>query len=204
MNLSAKDICSRSCMQIKMFIEHPELKPKPTFDMLAGEEHHKEVASKLKDIIGMEMGNCFKVFGGDILIWFSNDICCEKGIVEVKSVNPEKESSWYFNMSCVQCAVYSTLSSLCNYNLKTAKFFTEQGNPYIFYRYNRDVVPYFLYFGDDIYKIEVTNRDEIIKFITNKAIACLDWESAKEFDKNFKHMEFKVLSQYFTISKIVK
>ena len=59
MDLSAKDLCSRSCMQIKMFHEHPELKPKPTFNMLEGERHHKEVVSKLKDVIGMEMGGCF-------------------------------------------------------------------------------------------------------------------------------------------------
>ena len=37
-------------MQIKMFIEHPERKPKPTFDMELGNKHHREVAASLKGI----------------------------------------------------------------------------------------------------------------------------------------------------------
>ena len=31
-NFSAKDLVSRSCMQIKMFLEKPELRPKPNLN----------------------------------------------------------------------------------------------------------------------------------------------------------------------------
>lgn len=203
MNLSAKDLCSRSCMQIKMFMEHPELKPKPTFNMLEGERHHREVASKLKDIIGEEMGNCLNIHMGDkITVWFSNDICCEKGIVEIKSVDKERPSDWYFNNSVTQCAVYSVLSMYCNYDLRTAKFFTDKGNPYIRYKYDRENVPYFLYFGDEIYRIDILDIDKILWFITEKAIACMEWETAKEFDKKYKHLEYKTLSEYFRVVRI--
>ena len=203
MNLSAKDICSRSCMQIKMFIEHPELKPKPSFNILEGETHHREVASKLKDVIGEEMGNCLNIYDGNgITIWFSNDVCCEKGIIEIKSVDKNRQTDWYFTQSVTQCAVYSVLSMYCNYDLKTAKFYTNQGNPYIRYKYEKEEVPYYLYFGDEIYRIDILDIDKILQFITEKAIACMEWETAKEFDKQYKHMEYKILSDAFKVVRI--
>lgn len=203
MNLSAKDICSRSCMQIKMFIEHPELKPKPSFNMLEGETHHREVASKLKDVIGEEMGNCLNIYDGNgITIWFSNDVCCEKGIIEIKSVDKNRQTDWYFTQSVTQCAVYSVLSMYCNYDLKTAKFYTNQGNPYVRYKYEREEVPYYLYFGDEIYRIDILDIDKILQFITEKAIACMEWETAREFDKQYKHMEYNILSDAFKVVRI--
>lgn len=203
MNLSAKDLCSRSCMQIKMFIEHPELKPKPTINQIDGNIHHQEVVSKLKGVIGEEMGNCVPVcMGDDILIWFSNDVCCENGIIEIKNVDKNRPSDWFFNMSLVQCAVYSVLSLYCNYDLHTAKFYTNQGNPYKRYKYERETVPYYLYFGDEVYRIDISDIDSILNFIVEKAIACLEWETAREFDKKYKHMEYKLLSNSFTFKKI--
>lgn len=203
MDLSAKDLCSRSCMQIKMFHEHPELKPKPTFNMLEGERHHKEVVDKLKDVIGMEMGGCFSFNTGEVFrVWFSNDVLCEKGIIEIKSVNKERESSWYFNNSCTQCAVYSCLSHICKYDLRTAKFFVNQGNPYQRHVYQQMIVPYFLYFGDEVYRIDVTDATAILDFISEKASSCADWDLAREFDRKYKHMEYKILSQYFKVTRV--
>ena len=203
MNLSAKDLCSRSCMQIKMFIEHPERKPKPTFDMELGNKHHREVAASLKGIIGEEMGNCIHVeTGDDILIWFSNDVCCEKGIIEIKSVDKESQCDWYLTNSIMQCAIYSVLSMYCNYDLHTAKFFTNQGNPYKHHRYIGQIVPYYLYFGDEIYRINILNADKILDFIKAKAKACMEWDTAKEFDKKYKHKEYETLCDYFKIFRI--
>jgi hypothetical protein len=190
-------------MQIKMFIEHPELKPKPSFNMLEGETHHREVASKLKDVIGEEMGNCLNIYDGNgITIWFSNDVCCEKGIIEIKSVDKNRQTDWYFTQSVTQCAVYSVLSMYCNYDLKTAKFYTNQGNPYVSYKYEREEVPYYLYFGDEIYRIDILDIDKILQFITEKAIACMEWETAREFDKQYKHMEYNILSDAFKVVRI--
>ena len=204
MNLSAKDLCSRSCMQIKMFIEHPELKPQPTFNQLEGEAHHHEVASKLKDIIGEEMGShIWMNEGEDINIWFSNDILCKKGIIEVKHVKNDRDTSWFFQCSCVQCAVYSVLSKVCKYELKTAKFYVNKGNQFKAWKYvDYETVPYYLYFGDEIYRIDVTDEDKILEFIKSKAAACSEWETAKAFDKLYKHVDWKTLSPYFNIVRV--
>jgi hypothetical protein len=90
----------------------------------------------------------------------------------------------------------------CNYDLKTAKFYTNQGNPYIRYKYEREDIPYYLYFGDEIYRIDIIDIDKILWFITEKAIACMEWETAKEFDKQYKYKEYKVLSEAFKVVKI--
>ena len=81
-------------------------------------------------------------------------------------------------------------------------FFVNQGNPYQRHVYQQMIVPYFLYFGDEVYRIDVTDATAILDFISEKASSCADWDLAREFDRKYKHMEYKILSQYFKVTRV--
>ena len=49
---SAKDLCTRSCMQIKMFREKPELKPQPNMSQWKGCDFQHEVSKALHNVVG--------------------------------------------------------------------------------------------------------------------------------------------------------
>lgn len=197
-SFSAKDLCSRSCMQIKMFAEHPEKRPTPTPQVYEGESYQHQVAKTMADVIGEEMkGTLMKE---NICINFSNDIVCKDKIVEVKSVNGEAEN-WYLESSLLQCAVYNSLLKMTDGKLKTAKFFSDKGNP-IVETVVDDGIKYFLKFGNDIYLINVKDAGSIVRFILEKAKASMSWDSAKLFDAAYKRKEFETLKPFFDYVKI--
>lgn len=47
---SAKDLCTRSCMQIKMFTDHPEKRPAPNANVDIGETFQHTFAKTIKGI----------------------------------------------------------------------------------------------------------------------------------------------------------
>jgi len=194
---SAKDLCSRSCMQIKMFAEHPEVRPQPNGNMNNGVSFQHEIALSTEGLIGEEMRGYYISDG--ICINFANDIVCKNKIMEVKSLNREAEE-WYFNSCVLQCAFYSALLHKSNKKLITAKFYSDMGNPVIETTIDNDFM-YLLRFGNDTYKIDVTDNDFIVEFFLNKAKASLEWDTAKEFDKIHKHKEYSELKDYFIVTK---
>lgn len=197
-SFSAKDLCSRSCMQIKMFAEHPEKRPTPTPQVYEGESYQHQVAKTMADVIGEEMkGTLMKE---NICINFSNDIVCKDKIVEVKSVNGEVEN-WYLESSLLQCAVYNSLLKMTDGKLKTAKFFSDLGNPIIETTVNGNI-KYFLKFGDDVYMVDIKDAKSIVDFILKKAKASLTWDSARAFDTIYKRKEFETLKPFFEYVKI--
>ena len=192
-SFSAKDLVSRSCMQIKMFAEHPERKPQPSAMIVYGEKYQKAVANTIPNIIGEEMRGVYN--NGGLTINFSNDIVCSDKIIEVKSVSGSYEP-WYLESSLVQCAFYKAMiMSGCN-KLDTASFYVSMGH-----ERKSVVVPsyirYILLFGEEKYEIDVKNPPAIINFFVNKAMACYDWTAAKDFDMKYKHLEFDVLKKFF-------
>lgn len=54
-SFSAKDLCTRSCMQIRMFMVHPEKRPQPTQNMIEGVLFQEKICSQQKDVIDQEM-----------------------------------------------------------------------------------------------------------------------------------------------------
>ena len=192
-SFSAKDLCSRSCMQIRMFDLHPEKRPVPTMNTESGVTHQHQVALNTDDVIGEELRGTY--INGNICINFSNDIVCKDKIIEVKSVNREVED-WYFNSCVLQCALYKSLLLKSNKQLITAKFYSDLGNPIVKTTVD-DNIKYILYFGEKKYNIIVVNPDSIIEFFINKAKASFDWDSAKEFDLNYKFKEYETLKNYF-------
>ena len=45
-SFSAKDLCTRSCMQIRFFNENPDKRPKPNVNTIFGESFQHKVAEK--------------------------------------------------------------------------------------------------------------------------------------------------------------
>ena len=123
-------------------------------------------------------------------------------VLKVKSViDGSNVEDWYFNSCVLQCAVYKSLLDKSNKHLITSKFFADMGNPVIETTINNDI-KYYLRFGNSLYLVEVTNTDFIVDFIVKKAVASLEWDSAKNFDAKYKHKEFETLKDYFTVSKV--
>ena len=178
-------------MQLKLFSEYPELRPKPNSNMEYGQTYQHKVALWVEGLIGEEMRGTY--IQDDICINFSNDIVCNDRIIEVKSISEDRPTEeWYFNSSILQCAIYKSLIEKSDGKLKTATFFTELGNPSIETVVKNDI-DYILLFGTTPYKINVTDSDKIVDFIIEKAKSTLTWEDAKIFDTHFKHMEYETL-----------
>lgn len=195
---SAKDLCSRSCMQIKMFTEHPELRPKPNINVNEGVSFQHQIALNTENVIGEEMRGTYNE--DNIWINFSNDIVCENQIIEVKSIR-ETPEQWYFEACVLQCAMYKALLEKSNKKLVTATFYAEMGNPVVETSVSKNV-DYYLQFGNDRYLINVKNPDKIVDFYVKKAKASMDWATAKEFDNQYKHKEYIELSNFFNFVKI--
>ena len=199
-NFSAKDLCTLSCMQLKWFSCHPETRPKPNSNVLMGESFQHKVAKTTDGLIGQEMRGEYETDA--LRIYFSNDIVCNDYIMEVKSVDKTREvADWYFKSSVVQCAVYKSLLMMGNGWLTTSTFFVDMGNPRINECVNTNI-DYYLLFGDEKYKVNVTNPKDIVGFICTKAKASLDWTEAKNFDNFYKHKEYDMLQNWFNVERI--
>lgn len=198
-SFSAKDLCMRSCMQIRMFMLHPEKRPQPTQNMLEGVAFQDNVCKSLKNVIDQEMVG--EMYDGDDTIRFSIDIVTSDAFMEVKSVDKEREvPDWYRQSSLLQCAVYYALLQESDGGLHTAKFRCDQGFERISCQANKDN-PYVLIFGDERYSISLLNKRAILDFIIEKKNACSSWDDAKAFDNQYKKKEFEVLSKYFQYEK---
>jgi hypothetical protein len=197
---SAKDIASRSCMQIKMFQEHPELKPQPTELMKLGTLFQDKVFNETENAIGQEMGSIY--FIDDVGVSFSVDIVCNDKFIETKSVkDASADNTFYFNRCVFQCAIYKALLYLTKGRISTSAFYVNLGND----KKIAVVAPendYLLRFGEETYKIDIDNVDVFLKFIKEKVNAISNWDSAKQFDLQYKYKEYDIFSKYITVTKM--
>ena len=197
-SFSAKDLCTRSCMQIRFFNENPDKRPKPNVNTIFGESFQHKVAETTKEVIGEEMRGTY--IKDNICINFSNDIVTKNSIIECKSINREVEE-WYFESSLVQCAVYSSLLQKTNGDLVTSKFFSDMGNPIIKTTVDKNI-DYLLRFGENTYKVTVNDADKIVDFMLKKAKATYTYNEEKTFDLCYKQKEYETLKQYFNYNRI--
>ena len=204
---SAKDLLTKSCRQIKMLKEHPELNPSPSNMMIYGSNFQKAVADTIPGIIGQEMRGTYvanKYGYGGIGINFSNDIVCKNTIYEVKSVFGAVPD-WYLKSSLLQCAFYKSMILMGADRLETASFYVNEGherkvvymNPHI------NKIRYILIFGEEKYEIRIKDVGKIIGFFEYKAACCCDnWSLASSWDFRYKHKEYEVLKDAFTYNNI--
>jgi hypothetical protein len=200
-SFSAKDLLTRSCMQIKMFAEYPERKPQPSAMVNYGEKFQKAVANTIPNIIGEEMRGRYIDSVSGIVINFSNYIVCNDKIIEVKSVSYPVQD-WYFNSSILQCALYKSFILSGANHLETASFYVSLGNERVETYIDTNNVRYILIFGEEKYEIFVSNPYEIVSFFVNKARCCNNWAIAKEWDAKYKHLEYEILAKYIKYKPI--
>jgi hypothetical protein len=199
---SAKELCTMSCMQIKMYAEHPERRPQPSAMVEYGEKFQRAVANTIPNIIGEEMRGKYTNNALGITINFSNDIVCDDKIIEVKSVHGKYET-WYLQSSILQCAFYKSMVLLGARHLETASFYVNLGNK----RVETDIdtsrcIRYILIFGEENYEIFVSDPYQIVGFFENKAINCGEWNSARRWDEMYKHHEYEALKQYIKYKSV--
>lgn len=200
MYFSAKELLTRSASQILFFTNKPHLKPKPTINQIKGISHQDIIAKKLGNVVGQEMGGQCGLGGGTIC--FANDIVCSDKIIEVKEINGEY-SDWFLNNSLLQCAAYKALTTAIGGNLTTARFYVSLGNQAIKYKVNDDI-PYYLMFGDKVFRINDVNTNAFINFFANKISAINNgYTATKTFDAKYKHKEFEIMSEYFLYERII-
>ena len=200
--LSAKDLCIRSAMQLKMFLEKPHLRPQPNQNQWDGVNYQYATAKKIKNVVGEEMGNYIEV--DNFRLYFTNDIITSSCIIEIKHIDPlRKVEEWYLQSCFMQCAIYYTLSDMVNYAFQTAKFFVNQGNDMKRFAFdNKHNVRYILMFGDTNYEIKIHNFTKIKEWIIQKILSLQSWESAKEFDNKYKRKEYDYLRNFFTVHQL--
>ena len=191
MNFSAKDLCSKSAMQIKYLRDNPN-KRTVTQNMLNGSEFQKSIFHSNSKALYSEMVGCYTTFDNEIKIYFSNDIITNKSIIEVKYVSGNYED-WFLENSILQCAFYKSLIMMGCTSLKTASFVNE---PKKMIKISRDI-DYYLKFGDRIFKIEVIHPEGIFGFFLCKAKHTMNYDDAKKFDEMYKRKEFNTLSKFF-------
>lgn len=187
-------------MQIKMFQEHPELKPQPTELMKLGTLFQDKVFNETENAIGQEMGSIY--FIDDVGVSFSVDIVCNDRFIETKSVkDTSADNTFYFNRCVFQCAIYKVLLYLTKGRISTSAFYVNLGND----KKIAVVAPendYLLRFGEETYKIDIDNIDVFLKFIKEKVNAISNWDSAKQFDLQYKYKEYDIFSKYITVTKL--
>ena len=61
---------------------------------------------------------------------------------------------------------------------------------------------YLLRFGEETYKIDIDNVDVFLKFIKEKVNAISNWDSAKQFDLQYKYKEYDIFSKYIIVTKM--
>jgi hypothetical protein len=199
MNFSAAELIKRSAAQL-VFVELRKRKFAPTRRQLAGNAYAEAVA--VSEFLEMRGTYAY----GENLIHFSFDEIrpTENGFdfVEVKMVdNPNDCPGWYRESSLLQLAFYAALASRCE-AFHTAKFARKQYQvKHLCYN-----MPgrFLLHFGQERYEVLVDKVRPLIMHLCDKTdvIKTLDYNTAREWDAQYKHREFKLLEHCFHWDKL--
>jgi len=193
LSLSCSNLIKQSAKQI-CFIRNKAKKAIVTKAQIAGNKSaEKNSKSEYK-----EMRGCYEA--DKFILFYCYDEIQISGkkltFIEHKMANDPQE--WYFHQCLLQCAFYLALA-LENTNtvLFTSKFYQKQGNPFLVLDTDPFTIIHFkLMFGKALYSITITDAKEIINFFIEKGRASLSYELAIEWDKQYKHKEYKVLSPF--------
>lgn len=202
MRYSAKDLITRSSRQLVYFSNIPpsvERKKKaPTDWMKEGSDFQDYIYSYYFPSWCREMRGVVEINGNDV--FFSNDICVEDKFIEVKWLCEDSEvPKWYFERSLFQCAVYKALLKSCT-TLNTATF-ARKSVKYNTLRVSNDV-EYYLWFGADVYQVNITSSKPFIGFIEDKLDSLRNYNTATIFDNKYKFKEYESFKSYIRYSKL--
>jgi len=125
-----------------------------------------------------------------------NDVSAE--LIEYKQTSKDiHKEMWYFESCILHSATYQAFAKINPHKiLRTASFSLQKGNPLQAIDLTGLYLRSILHMDGKKYKIIVSDAKKIVKFFIEKAIASLDYDTAKKFDKEFKHKEFATLSPH--------
>lgn len=191
-NYSAAQLVKMSASQILYFMMKKQQR-QPTQKQLDGNKYADDLAKELK--LGeesIEKRGVVKTTSG--LIFFTVDLVIDNRFIEVKKVEGES-ADWYFKSSVVQSTLYASLLSKTKI-LTTPTFRLKEG-------YNQSYVKvpsswsFELWFGSDTY--EVFPDDKVLEHYVKKvdiitnALPDFDFDACREFDIQYKHLEYDLL-----------
>lgn len=170
--------------------------------------YNKEKGLAFEDkVVHSIKGSCSEMLStlklNDIIIFASHDIVTNDCLIEVKSYNPSLSSGdWYFKSCLLQTAFYKSILMLSDGHLVTPQFKINEGYQYQEKNINPNM-PYHLRFGSQEFVVNVHNPREIVSFFYNKAIASLNYDTAKSFDASYKHKEYDALKHLIAFESLV-
>ncbi len=198
-HMSLSDLLKKSAMQICYLRKNKEKVPETTEAQQRGNDAALEKAGDNKYV---EMRGTYRLDRSpeqDILIHYSfdeifpNDVAClfieHKNITDGSTVE-----HWYKNSSLLQTATYQAFAeNNDNKLLQTANFYVQQDNPKLEFELGNRYLRSELHLGDQVYTVLPIESKTIVAFFLSKAIATLDYTTAKDWDNQYKHKEYDTL-----------
>ncbi len=200
-NISCSDLIKKSAKAICYFRKKRK-QFLVTENMIKGNESaERKIISELK-----EMRGTF-VFDNVLLHYTFDEIQKTKNkITLVEHKNIEEDSvveDWYLNYSLLQVAFYHSLLILNpSKEYFTALFFRKQGFNTNYLKLETEKIQSILFIGTEKYLIKPISPEIIVDFYFNKAIASMEYESAIEWDLNWKFKEYDNLKKTFSVKKL--
>jgi len=204
-NVSLSDLLKKSAKAICYFRKRREQFPVTPRMVEGNEQAQLKSTSEFLEMRGTyEMKKILIHYTFDeIEIDESGDLVLveHKNITEGSIIEP-----WYFESSILQTAVYRAfLERNPKKEYFTAKFFRRQGykTKYL------DVTKFgervsILYMGNIKYAVELIHSKPLVEFYKRKANATREYESAIDWDEEWKFKEFAHLEQYIDWDELIR
>lgn len=203
LHMSLSDLLKKSAMQICYLRKNQEKTPPVTKEQIEGNiaAHEKTLDKRY-----VEMRGTYELHITDkkILIHYAfdeiqpTDVACL--LIEHKNIKSGSTVElWYRNSSILQTAAYQAFAKVNpDKKLETATFHVKDGNPKVEFELGNQYIRSELHFGPLVYTVIATEPDELVNFFCQKAIASLDYDSARMWDKRYKFKEFDNLHTHLT------
>lgn len=119
-----------------------------------------------------------------------NDESCL--FIEHKNIKSGSEVQlWYRNSAILQTAVYQAFAKLNpSKHLESATFHIKDGYEKKEFELNNRYLRSELHFGNYIYGVTANTPEKLVEFYSQKAVASLEYESAKLWDDRYKFKEY--------------
>jgi hypothetical protein len=215
-HFSLADLVKQSAFQMCHLRKRPELK-----EVTPEQLHGNELALQKSTSDYMEMRGSYKTVVGhnELIIHYAFDEVIPdftdhkrgqvmKGsqlYIEHKNIFKSDELQPYtVHQYIAQMAAYAAFNQ-CNPNrsLQTADFFVKEGNPLLKLKAKDAMHCYYqLCINDICIDVSPKNPQKIVDFFVIKAITSLDYETAKEYDLQFKGHTWEMLEPLIHYSDI--
>lgn len=197
---SASDLVKKSARQIRFILDKKEyFKTLISQGMIKGNVYQQEVV-EAKNADADEMRATF--VRDEIVIFYCHDMIKDGAVYEVKFIDKDRGvPDWYLQSSIRQVAFYKSMLMLSNGILYTPTFRVKEG----YNKTSMQISPqadYYLIFGEDTYKIEVSNPEKIVDFYIQKARSIIaGWNDCDSFDFYYKWKEDSFIGDCFSFIK---